>query len=151
MVDGSRVVLHICRGKSRRLSASSSARSLRNVGMCAQEDESFVHPNCLSEAYHVMVRVKREKPHLLARDVDPAVVIRSAYATLRVVQDETTTLNLGILNSKYKGVPWGDLSSAALSMRLSDREKVPVVILDRERHFKEITEVDSQAISSLKI
>ncbi len=75
----------------------------------------------------------------------------SAYATLRVVQDETTTLNLGILKSKYKGVPWGDLSSAALSMRLSDREKVPVVILDRERHFKEITEVESQAISSLKI
>ena len=113
--------------------------------------EIFIHPNCLSEAYNVMVRVKREKPHLLARDVDPAVVIRSAYATLKVVQDETTTLNLGILKSKYKGVPWGDLSSAALSMRLSDREKVPVVILDRERHFKEITEVESQAISSLKI
>ena len=98
-----------------------------------------------------MVRVKKEKPHLLARDVDPAVVIRSAYTTLKVVQDETTTLNLGILKSKYKGSPWGDPSSAALSMRLSDREKVPVVILDRDRHFKEIAEVESQAISSLKI
>jgi len=32
-----------------------------------------------------------------------------------------------------------------------DREKVPVVILDRERHFKEITEVESQAMSTLKI
>src|SRR5437660_10165478 len=98
-----------------------------------------------------MVRVKREKPHLLARDVDPAVVIRPAYATLRVAQDEATTLNLGILKSKYKGVPWGDLSSAALSMRLADRETVPVVIRDGERHFEELTEVEPQAIASLKI
>jgi hypothetical protein len=67
------------------------------------------------------------------------------------IQDEKTTLNLGVLKSKHRGASWGDLSSAALAMRLSDREKVPVVILDRERHFKEITEVESQAVSSLKV
>ncbi len=111
----------------------------------------FIHPNCLSEAYHVMVRMKREKPHLLAGDVDPELVIRSAYATLRVVQDERTTINLGVLKAKYKGVPWGDLSSAALAMRLSDGEKVPVVILDHDRHFKDISEVQSIAISKLEV
>src|SRR5438309_921075 len=98
-----------------RVSAKGQGSELARKAVLQHEggrSEIFIHPNCLSEAYNVMVRVKREKPHLLARDVDPAVVIRSAYATLRVVQDETTTLNLGILKSKYKGVPWGDLSSA---------------------------------------
>ncbi len=111
----------------------------------------FVHPNCLSEAYHVMVRMRTEKPHLLARDVDPELVIRSAYATLRVVQDERTTINLGVLKARYKGVPWGDLSSASLAMRLSDAEKVPVVVLDHDRHFKDISEIQSIAISKLEV
>jgi len=115
------------------------------------QSEIFIHPNCLSEAYQVIARVKRERPHLLTRDIDPELVLRSAYATLRVVQDEKTTLNLGVLKSKYRGIPWGDLSSAALAMQLSDREKIPVIILDRERHFKEITEVESQPISGLKL
>ena len=111
----------------------------------------FIHPNCLAEAYHVMARLKRERPHLLARDVDPELVIRSAYATLRVVQDERTTIDLGVLKVKYRNVPWGDLSSAALAMRLSETEKVPVVILGGDRHFKDITEVQSIPISKLEL
>lgn len=112
--------------------------------------EAFIHPNCLSEAYSVLTRIKKEKPDLVPRDLDPEQVVRSTYATLKVVQDERTTVNLGVLKSKYKGIPWGDLSSAALSMRLSDHERVPVVILVHDKHFKEITEAQSITISRLK-
>ena len=109
----------------------------------------FIHPNSLSEAYNVISRIRKERPQLLARDVDPELVVRSAYATLNVLQDERTTINLGTLKAKYRNVPWGDLSSAALAMRLSDVDKVPVITLERDRHFKEISEVQSVTISNL--
>lgn len=114
------------------------------------EIEVFIHPNNLSEAYRVIYGIRKKKPHLLAKDIRPELVVRSAYATLNVVYDEKTTVKLGALRSKYPYKPWGDLSSAALAWRLSDEEKVPVVILDEERHFKGIDEVASIPISKLK-
>lgn len=116
-----------------------------------EEIEIFMHPNNLVEAYRVISRIRKESPRLLARDVKPSIVIRSAYATLNVVQDERTTVELGKLKLKYEDKPWGDLSSAALALRLSEGEKVPVVILDEERHFSDIREVASVRISNLKI
>jgi hypothetical protein len=68
-----------------------------------------------------------------------------------VVHDEETTVELGVLKLKYEDKPWGDLSSAALALSLSDREKVPVIILDEERHFRDIKEVASVKISDLQI
>ncbi|MFQ6096045.1 MAG: hypothetical protein ACE5NN_07865 [Candidatus Bathyarchaeia archaeon] len=46
-----------------------------------------------------------------------------------------------MLKLKYGGKPWGDLSSAALSIRISENGEVPVVILDHENHFNDIIEV----------
>jgi len=115
------------------------------------EIEVFIHPNNLAEAYRILCEVKEMKPELLVRDVDPGVLVRSAYATLNVVYDEETTVNLGVLKLKYGDKPWGDLSSAALALRLSNEEQVPVVILDEERHFKDIKEVASIKISRLTV
>lgn len=115
------------------------------------EVEIFMHPNNLVEAYRVISKIRKENPKLLVKDVEPIIVIRSAYATLNVVHDERTTVELGELKLKYEDKPWGDLSSAALALRLSNREKVPIVILDEERHFRDIKEVTSVEISNLKI
>lgn len=115
------------------------------------EVEVFMHPNNLVEAYRVISKFRKMNPKLLVRDVEPGLVVRSAYATLNVVQDERTTLELGGLKLKYEDKPWGDLSSAALALRLSEREKVPVVVLDGERHFGDIEEVASIKVSDLKI
>jgi hypothetical protein len=38
-----------------------------------------------------------------------------------------------------------------IGITLSDREKVPVIILDEERHFRDIEEVASVKISDLQI
>jgi len=115
------------------------------------EAEVFMHPNNLVEAYQVISRIRKENPKLLVKDVEPSIVIRSAYATLNIVQDERTTVELGELKLRYEDKPWGDLSSAALALRLSDREKVPVVVLNEERHFRDIKEVASVKVSNLKI
>jgi hypothetical protein len=98
----------------------------------------------------VLSRISKENPKLLARKVEPSTVIRSAYATLNVVYDEKTALKLGALKLKYEDKPWGDLSSAALALRLSDGEKVPVIILDEEKHFGDIKEVVSVKVSDLR-
>jgi len=45
---------------------------------------------------------------------------------------------------------WGDLSSVASTLRLSDRWKVPVIVLDEERHFEDIREVVSVKLSDLR-
>lgn len=115
------------------------------------ELEIFIHPNNLVEAYGVISKVREEKPGLLARDVEAEMVIRSAYATLNVLQDEKTTVNLGMLRLRYEDKPWGDLSSAALALRLSDEARTPVVILDEERHFEDLREVTVVRISNLKL
>ena len=95
--------------------------------------------------------IEKDKPGLVKRRVEPRDVIRSAYSTLSVIQDEQTTVNLGVLRLKYRGKPWGDLSSAALALKLSRNqgEKVPVTILDHERHFADIKEVDTLRVSQL--
>jgi hypothetical protein len=59
-------------------------------------------------------------------------------------------LKLGALKLKYEDKPWGDLSSDALALRLSDGEKVPVIILDEEKHFEDIKEVASVKVSDLR-
>ena len=115
------------------------------------EIEIFMHPNNLVESYAVISRIIEENPELLTRKVEPDAVIRSAYATLNVVYDEETALKLGALKLKYEDKPWGDLSSAALSLRLSDGEKVPVIILNEEKHFEDIKEVVSVKLSDLKV
>ena len=114
------------------------------------EIEIFMHPNNLVESYAVISRISKENPELLARKVEPSAVIRSAYATLNVVYDEETALKLGALKLKYEDKPWGDLSSAALALRLSDGEKVPVIILNKEKHFEDIKEVVSVKVSDLR-
>ena len=114
------------------------------------ELEIFTHPNNLAEASKVISMIRDETPELLKTDVKPEDVIRSAYTTLRVVQDEETTVMLGMLKLKYAGKPWGDLSSAALSLRLSENREVPTVILDHERHFDDITEVSTIRASELR-
>jgi len=114
------------------------------------EIEIFMHPNNLVESYAVLSRISKENPKLLARKVEPSTVIRSAYATLNVVYDEKTALKLGALKLKYEDKPWGDLSSAALALRLSDEEKVPIIILDEEKHFADIKEVMSIKVSDLR-
>ncbi|MBS7627044.1 hypothetical protein KEJ51_08460 [Candidatus Bathyarchaeota archaeon] len=115
------------------------------------ELQIFMHPNNLSEAYGVISKIREEAPKLLERDIDPVMVIRSAYENIKVVQDEITTINLGRLKHKYRDKPWGILSSAALAIRLSYRDKVPVIILDEERHFEDIDEVSTVKISDLKV
>ncbi len=109
--------------------------------------EIFMHPNNLAEAYKVISLMRRENPHFPT--VEPELIIRSAYATLRVIHDEETTAKLGMLKLEYSGKPWGDLSSAALSLRLSEKEKVPVVILDDEKHFIDIKEICTLHVSDL--
>lgn len=112
--------------------------------------EILMHPNNLAEAYRVISTIRDENPELLLGDVKPSEVVRSAYATLRVVQDEETTIRLGELKLKYWGKPWGDLSSAALSLRLHENKEAPVVILDHERHFDDITEVSTIRVSEIR-
>ncbi len=115
------------------------------------ELEVYMHPFNLAEAYRVIARIRSEKPSLLVRDVTPGEVVRSAYATLRVVSDVETTIALGALKQKYPSKPWGDLSSAALSLRLSaEGVESPVVILDGEKHFEGISEVKTVRISELE-
>jgi predicted nucleic acid-binding protein len=114
------------------------------------EIEIFMHPNNLVESYAVISRIGKINPELLARKVEASAVVRSAYATLNVVCDEETVLKLGALKLKYEDKPWGDLSSAALALRLSDGEKVPVIILDEEKHFEDIKEVVSVKVSDLR-
>ena len=113
--------------------------------------EVFIHPNNLAEAYRILSLIRREKPELLAKEVSPEIVVRSAYATLNIVQDERTTICLGILKLKYRDKPWGDLSSAALALRLSDPVKTPVIILDEERHFEDMKEIEAIKISDLQL
>jgi len=115
------------------------------------EIEVFIHPNNLAEAYRVISKIRKEQAGLLTRDVEPEMVVRSAYATLNVIQDEKTTVNLGMLKLRYGGKPWGDLSSAALALRLSDETRTPVVILDEEEHFEDLREVAAVRISNLKL
>lgn len=62
-----------------------------------------------------------KKPSLLIKKAKLGDIIRLAYATLRVVQDEKTTIELGKLKAKHKNKPWGDLSPAALSLRLDEK------------------------------
>jgi len=114
------------------------------------ELEIFMHPNNLAEAYKVIGLMREESPEMLKTDVRPEDVVRSAYATLNVIQDEKTTVRLGMLRLKYGGKPWGDLSSAALSLRLSEKREVPTVILEDERHFNDITEVSTIRVSELR-
>lgn len=117
----------------------------------AGEIEVFIHPNCLVEAYKVISLLQEEKPELVPVGANAADIVRSAFATLSVQQDETTTVKLGRLRLKYRNRPWGDLSSAALALSLSNQsEKVPVVILDHERHFKDIDDVITLRVSQLK-
>jgi len=112
--------------------------------------EVFIHPNNLAEAYQVISSIRREKPELLIKDVSPETVVRSAYATLNILQDERTTVCLGALRLKYRYKPWGDLSSAALALRLSDQGKTPVIILNEEMHFEDLKEVEAIKISGLQ-
>jgi predicted nucleic acid-binding protein len=111
--------------------------------------EIFMHPNNLAEAYKVISQIRKENPSLLLKDLEPEEIIRSAYATLKVIQDEAATVKLGMLKFKYSDKPWGDLSSAALSLSLSEEEKVPVVILDHEKHFDDIKEISTIRISNI--
>jgi hypothetical protein len=115
----------------------------------AQEIEVFVHPNCLVEAYKVISELQNEKS--VDSSVDPAEIIRSTYATLSVLQNEMSTIQLGRLRHKYRNKPWGDLSSASLALALSSGsgKNVPVVILDHEAHFKDIDGVDTLRVSQL--
>lgn len=113
--------------------------------------EVYIHPNNLAEAYVIITKILDEKPNSLIKKVKPEEIIRSAYATLRVVQDEKTTLKLGKLKAKYKNKPWGDLSAAALSLRLDEKGGVPIVILNREKHFDDIMEVKTMRISDLEL
>jgi len=116
----------------------------------AGEIEVFIHPNCLAEAFKVISVLQQEK--LVSSDVNPASIVRSAYATLTVLQNETITNHLGSLRLKYRNKPWGDLSSAAVALSLSDESKksaVPVIILDHEVHFKDIDGVDTLRVSQL--
>jgi len=113
------------------------------------ELEIYMHPNNLAEAYRVISLIRKEKPGLLVRDIAPETVIRSAYATLRIVQDEATTVKLGLLKLKYYDKPWGDLSAAAASLRLSEKGDVPVVVLDQEKHFEDIKELSTIKTSEL--
>jgi len=115
------------------------------------EVEVFIHPNNLAEAYGVISEMIKEKRGMLTMDVEPEIVIRSAYATVNVIQDEGTTVNLGMLKLKYRDKPWGDLSSAALALRLSNEARTPVVILDYEEHFEDLKEVEAVKISDLKL
>jgi len=115
------------------------------------EVEVFIHPNNLAEAYRVISEIREKKPGLLTRDVELEMVIRSAYATLNVIQDEKTTVNLGMLKLRYGDKPRGDLSSAALALRLSNETRTPVVILDEEEHFEDLKEVEAVKISNLKL
>lgn len=110
-----------------------------------------IHPNNLAEAYGVISEMTNEKRGMLTMDVEPETVIRSAYATLNVIQDERTTINLGMLKLKYRDKPWGDLSSAALALRLSNEDRTPVVILDHEEHFEDLKEVEAVKISDFKL
>jgi len=114
------------------------------------ELELFIHPNNLAEAYRVISKIRAESPEMLIKDVNPETVIRSAYATLNVAQDDESTIRLGKLMMKYRNKPWGDLSSAALALSMSNEEKVAVIILDNERHFEDIVEVESIRVSDLK-
>lgn len=109
--------------------------------------EIYIHPNNLAETYAVLNRLVDEKPEILAEKVKPADIVKSAYATLNVLNDEETVLKLGELKTKYKDKPWGDLSTAALSLRLN----APAVILDNEKHFDDIEGVSIIRISELKI
>ncbi|MDA4131103.1 MAG: hypothetical protein OK457_10060 [Thaumarchaeota archaeon] len=114
--------------------------------------ELFIHPNNLVEAYKVINIIEKEKPGLIRNRIPPEEVIRSAYATLSVIQDERTTLNLGILRTKYHNKPWGDLSAAAVAMSLSDGledTNVPVLILEHEKHFGDINEITAWRLSQL--
>lgn len=116
----------------------------------AGEIELFIHPNNLAEAYKVITLIQRDNPALIEKEVKPEAVVKSAYATLSVVQDERTTIRLGDLRLKYRNIPWGDLSSAALALSISeDNKKVPVVIPDHDRHFRGINEVNSLHVSQL--
>lgn len=116
----------------------------------AGEVQIFIHPNNLAEAYKVISLIQKERPSLVKRTIKPADVVRSAYASLSVIQNEKTTIKLGALRLKYRGVPWGDLSSAALAFSLSeDDNKVPVVIPEHDRHFAGIDEVTSLRVSQL--
>ncbi|MEM1885746.1 MAG: hypothetical protein QXZ24_09120, partial [Candidatus Jordarchaeales archaeon] len=108
----------------------------------------YMHPNNLAEAYKVMSRIIKEKQGT-ARNVKPEQVVRSAYATFSVVYDAETTIKLGMLKLKYGEKPWGDLSSAALSLRLSEESPTPVVVLDNEKHFEDIKEVSIIRVSEL--
>lgn len=76
-------------------------------------------------------------------------MVRSVYATFSIVCDVETTVKLGMLKLKYREKPWGALSSAAFSLRLSEENPTPVVILDDEKHFDDIKEVSTIHVSEL--
>ncbi len=111
--------------------------------------EIYMHPNNLAETYRIISMFRRQSPRLMVKDVKPDDVVRAAYANLRVLQNDKVTIKLGFLKLKYPDKPWGDLSAAALSLALSEEEDAPVVILDNERHFKDVREVKAIRISEL--
>jgi hypothetical protein len=115
------------------------------------QTEAFIHPNNLAEGYKVISTLQSgKKLKSPDKNFDPRNIVRSAYATLSVIQNEITTINLGVMKMKYHNKPWGDLSSAALAISLSTEEKkVPVVILEHERHFGDIEEVRVLRVSEL--
>jgi len=114
------------------------------------EIEIYIHKNSLSEAYRMVSEIRRDRPDLLVMEIDPGTVVRSAYATLNLIQDAETMIKLGELRLKYRDKPWDDLSSAALALRLSNGERVTVIILDERRHFGDLQEVNSIYISDLR-
>ncbi len=111
--------------------------------------EIYMHPNNLAEAYRIISMIRKQSPPLMVKDVKPEDVIKAAYANLNVLHDYKVTIKLGFLKLKYAGKPWGDLSSAALSLALSNDADAPVVILDNEMHFGDIKEVKAIRISDL--
>jgi len=115
------------------------------------EAEVSIHPNNLAEGYRVISVIQASRGSKFGnQNVDPSYLVRSAYASLSVIQNEITTINLGKLKMKYPNKPWGDLSSAALALSLStEGTRVPVVILQHERHFSDISEVKAIRISEL--
>lgn len=65
-----------------------------------REFEVFIHSNNLAEAFRVVSEIKIMRTEILGESVDPRIIVRSAYGTLTVLQDEATTIHLGALKLK---------------------------------------------------
>ena len=86
-------------------------------------------------------RLINERLDLLTKDVKPEDVIESAYATLNVLSDEEATFKLEELKTKYRDKPWENPFAVALSLRLNERGRVSVAVLNREKHLDDIEEI----------